>query len=107
MFLVRAFLPLHKLKYVGVYQQYLSYCITQFVEKDFKLQESARRLKKAITFFLHILSCLLRQRPISYVLLLVLQTLVLQGFYSRALGEALKLCHYTFLLKTTNEALHH
>lgn len=36
-FLWRALLPLHKPKYLGVYFQQLSYCITQFVEKEPKL----------------------------------------------------------------------
>merc|ERR1719197_1466894 len=33
-FLMRALLPLHKVRYVGMYHQQLSYCVTQFVEKD-------------------------------------------------------------------------
>lgn len=36
-FLWRALIPLHKPKYLGVYYQQLSYCITQFVEKEPKL----------------------------------------------------------------------
>ncbi|XP_058200725.1 serine/threonine protein phosphatase 2A 57 kDa regulatory subunit B' kappa isoform isoform X2 [Rhododendron vialii] len=36
-FLWRALIPLHKPKYLGVYFQQLSYCITQFVEKEPKL----------------------------------------------------------------------
>jgi len=36
-FLMRALLPLHKVKFVGIYHQQLSYCVTQFVEKDPKL----------------------------------------------------------------------
>jgi serine/threonine-protein phosphatase 2A regulatory subunit B' len=36
-FLMRALLPLHKVKFVGMYHQQLSYCVTQFVEKDPKL----------------------------------------------------------------------
>jgi len=36
-FLLRALLPLHKVKFVGMYHQQLSYCVTQFVEKDPKL----------------------------------------------------------------------
>ena len=39
LFLVRALLPLHKPKNVSVYHQQLSYCIIQFVEKDFKLAD--------------------------------------------------------------------
>jgi len=33
-FLMRALLPLHKVRYVGMYHQQLSYCVAQFVEKD-------------------------------------------------------------------------
>jgi serine/threonine-protein phosphatase 2A regulatory subunit B' len=33
-FLVRASIPLHKPKCVGMYHQQLSYCIIQYVEKD-------------------------------------------------------------------------
>ena len=36
-FLMRALLPLHKVRYVSMYHQQLSYCVTQFVEKDPKL----------------------------------------------------------------------
>eukprot|EP00271_Cylindrocystis_brebissonii_P011430 TRINITY_DN28_c0_g2_i1.p1 TRINITY_DN28_c0_g2~~TRINITY_DN28_c0_g2_i1.p1 ORF type:complete len:518 (-),score=127.41 TRINITY_DN28_c0_g2_i1:55-1608(-) len=39
MFLVRALIPLHKPKCVSMYHQQLSYCITQFVEKDTKLAD--------------------------------------------------------------------
>lgn len=39
MFLVRALIPLHKPKCVSMYHQQLSYCIIQFVEKDFKLAD--------------------------------------------------------------------
>ncbi|KAL6975682.1 hypothetical protein U1Q18_024477 [Sarracenia purpurea var. burkii] len=39
LFLVRALIPLHKPKCVAMYHQQLSYCITQFVEKDFKLAD--------------------------------------------------------------------
>lgn len=42
-FLQRALLPLHKPKGVGVYHQQLSYCVTQFVEKDPKLAEAVLR----------------------------------------------------------------
>mmetsp|Transcript_33673 Transcript_33673/g.83953 ORF Transcript_33673/g.83953 Transcript_33673/m.83953 type:complete len:482 (-) Transcript_33673:669-2114(-) len=38
-FLMKALLPLHKVRYVGMYHQQLSYCVTQFVEKDPKLSE--------------------------------------------------------------------
>jgi len=34
LFLTRTLLPLHKVRYVGMYHQQLSYCVTQFVEKD-------------------------------------------------------------------------
>lgn len=43
LFLVRALLPLHKPKPVAVYHQQLSYCISQFVEKDFKLADTVIR----------------------------------------------------------------
>ena len=43
LFLVRALIPLHKPKSVGVYHQQLSYCITQFVEKDYKLADTVIR----------------------------------------------------------------
>ena len=39
MFLVKALIPLHKPKCVSLYHQQLSYCITQFVEKDTKLAD--------------------------------------------------------------------
>ncbi|KAK4714068.1 hypothetical protein R3W88_019975 [Solanum pinnatisectum] len=39
LFLVRALIPLHKPKCIGMYHQQLIYCITQFVEKDFKLSD--------------------------------------------------------------------
>lgn len=40
LFLVRALIPLHKPKSIGFYHQQLSYCITQFVEKDQKLADT-------------------------------------------------------------------
>ncbi|XP_072999738.1 serine/threonine protein phosphatase 2A 57 kDa regulatory subunit B' theta isoform-like [Typha latifolia] len=43
LFLVRALIPLHKPKCVSLYHQQLSYCITQFVEKDCKLADSVIR----------------------------------------------------------------
>lgn len=43
LFLVRALIPLHKPKCVSLYHQQLSYCITQFVEKDFKLADTVIR----------------------------------------------------------------
>ncbi|KAL8168255.1 hypothetical protein V2J09_009754 [Rumex salicifolius] len=43
LFLVRALIPLHKPKMFGVYQMQLSYCITQFVEKDFRLADTVIR----------------------------------------------------------------
>jgi serine/threonine-protein phosphatase 2A regulatory subunit B' len=38
-FLSKALLPLHKVHHVSMYHQQLSYCVTQFVEKDPKLSE--------------------------------------------------------------------
>ncbi|TYH01265.1 hypothetical protein ES288_A09G044600v1 [Gossypium darwinii] len=43
LFLVRALIPLHKPKCIPMYHQQLSYCITQFVEKDCKLAETVIR----------------------------------------------------------------
>ncbi|KAK4793156.1 hypothetical protein SAY86_023591 [Trapa natans] len=43
LFLLRALIPLHKPKCVPTYHQQLSYCIIQFVEKDFKLADSVIR----------------------------------------------------------------
>ncbi|OVA19506.1 Protein phosphatase 2A [Macleaya cordata] len=43
LFLVRALIPLHKPKSIGLYHQQLSYCITQFVEKDYKLADTVIR----------------------------------------------------------------
>ncbi|GMI66254.1 hypothetical protein like AT4G15415 [Hibiscus trionum] len=43
LFLVRALIPLHKPKCVSVYHPQFSYCITQFVEKDFKLADTVIR----------------------------------------------------------------
>ncbi|KAI3817619.1 hypothetical protein L1987_11415 [Smallanthus sonchifolius] len=37
LFLVRVLLPLHKAKFINYYHQQLSYCITQLVEKDYRL----------------------------------------------------------------------
>lgn len=42
-FLVRALIPLHKPKCVSMYHQQLSYCVTQFVEKDCKLADTVIR----------------------------------------------------------------
>ncbi|MCD7455056.1 hypothetical protein HAX54_026933 [Datura stramonium] len=39
LFLVRALIPLHKPKCIQMYHQQLSYCITQFLEKDCKLAD--------------------------------------------------------------------
>lgn len=39
LFLVRALIPLHKPKCVSVYHHQLSYCIAQFVEKDYRLAD--------------------------------------------------------------------
>ncbi|KAM0939894.1 putative protein phosphatase 2A, regulatory B subunit, B56, armadillo-like helical [Dioscorea sansibarensis] len=43
LFLVRALIPLHKPRCVSAYHQQLSYCITQFVEKDCKLADTVIR----------------------------------------------------------------
>ncbi|CAL5365515.1 unnamed protein product [Camellia sinensis] len=43
LFLVRALIPLHKPKSISVYHQQLLYCITQFVEKDYKLADTVIR----------------------------------------------------------------
>ncbi|KAK4385689.1 Serine/threonine protein phosphatase 2A regulatory subunit B' beta isoform, partial [Sesamum angolense] len=43
LFLVRALIPLHKPKCVSSYHQQLSYCITQFVEKDYRLADTVIR----------------------------------------------------------------
>ncbi|KAF5470630.1 hypothetical protein F2P56_011132 [Juglans regia] len=43
LFLVHALIPLHKPKCVSMYHQQLSYCITQFVEKDAKLADTMIR----------------------------------------------------------------
>ncbi|XP_020083060.1 serine/threonine protein phosphatase 2A 57 kDa regulatory subunit B' theta isoform-like [Ananas comosus] len=43
LFLVRVLIPLHKPKCVAAYHQQLSYCITQFVEKDCKLADTVIR----------------------------------------------------------------
>ncbi|GMH41238.1 hypothetical protein BSKO_09148 [Bryopsis sp. KO-2023] len=38
-FLTKALMPLHKPKCLSMYHSHLSYCVTQFVEKDFRLAE--------------------------------------------------------------------
>lgn len=43
LFLVRALIPLHKPKAIASYHQQLSYCIVQFVEKDYKLADTVIR----------------------------------------------------------------
>ncbi|GFS36205.1 protein phosphatase 2A regulatory B subunit family protein [Actinidia rufa] len=43
LFLVRALIPLHKPKPVALYHHQLAYCITQFVEKDYKLTDTVIR----------------------------------------------------------------
>ncbi|KAJ8758869.1 hypothetical protein K2173_002648 [Erythroxylum novogranatense] len=40
LFLIRTLIPLHKPKCLPMYHQQLSYCITQFVEKDCKLADT-------------------------------------------------------------------
>ncbi|KAF5746503.1 serine/threonine protein phosphatase [Tripterygium wilfordii] len=42
-FLVRVLIPLHKPRCLAMYHQQLSYCITQFVEKDCKLADTVIR----------------------------------------------------------------
>ncbi|CAN4090714.1 unnamed protein product [Withania somnifera] len=43
LFLVQDLIPLHKPKCIQMYHQQLSYCITQFVEKDCKLSDTVIR----------------------------------------------------------------
>ncbi|XP_071727100.1 serine/threonine protein phosphatase 2A 59 kDa regulatory subunit B' zeta isoform-like [Rutidosis leptorrhynchoides] len=43
LFLTRALIPLHKPKCLSMYHQQLSYCITQFVEKDYVLADTVIR----------------------------------------------------------------
>ncbi|KAL5717779.1 hypothetical protein ACHQM5_010745 [Ranunculus cassubicifolius] len=43
LFLIRVLIPLHKPKCIPMYHQQLSYCITQFVEKDCKLADTVIR----------------------------------------------------------------
>lgn len=43
LFLTRALIPLHKPKCITGYHQQLSYCITQFVEKDYRLADAVIR----------------------------------------------------------------
>ncbi|GAB2280576.1 hypothetical protein Dimus_015203 [Dionaea muscipula] len=43
LFLVRVLIPLHRPKCLPMYHQQLSYCITQFVEKDSKLADTVIR----------------------------------------------------------------
>ncbi|XP_051130869.1 serine/threonine protein phosphatase 2A 57 kDa regulatory subunit B' beta isoform-like [Andrographis paniculata] len=43
LFLVRALIPLHKPKSIASYHMQLSYCITQFVEKDCRLADTVIR----------------------------------------------------------------
>ncbi|KAK4780753.1 hypothetical protein SAY87_016859 [Trapa incisa] len=43
LFLIRALIPLHRPKCLAMYHQQLSYCITQFVEKDSKLSDTVIR----------------------------------------------------------------
>ncbi|WOL03677.1 hypothetical protein Cni_G12397 [Canna indica] len=43
LFLVRALIPLHKPRCIAMYHQQLSYCITQFIEKDCKLVDTVIR----------------------------------------------------------------
>ena len=43
LYLVKAIMPLHKSKSISVYHQQLSYCVVQFVEKDYKLADTVIR----------------------------------------------------------------
>jgi len=43
LFLVRTLIPLHKVRCISMYHRQLSYCITQFVEKDGKLADTIIR----------------------------------------------------------------
>ncbi|KAF8095985.1 hypothetical protein N665_0319s0005 [Sinapis alba] len=43
LFLIRALIPLHKPKPIAMYHQQLSYCIVQFVEKDYRLADTVIR----------------------------------------------------------------
>ncbi|KAF3540656.1 hypothetical protein F2Q69_00018339 [Brassica cretica] len=43
LFLIRALIPLHKPKPIGVYHQQLAYCVVQFVEKDYRLADTVIR----------------------------------------------------------------
>ncbi|KAL3649985.1 hypothetical protein CASFOL_006388 [Castilleja foliolosa] len=43
LFLVRALVPLHKPTSVATYHQQLTYCVTQFVEKDYRLADTVIR----------------------------------------------------------------
>ena len=42
-FLQKALIPLHKPSSISQYHQQLSYCVTQFIEKDPKLAETVLR----------------------------------------------------------------
>ncbi|KAL0403519.1 UNVERIFIED_CONTAM: Serine/threonine protein phosphatase 2A regulatory subunit B' beta isoform [Sesamum radiatum] len=43
LFLVRVLIPMHKPKSITMYHQQLSYCITQFVDKDYRLSDTVIR----------------------------------------------------------------
>ncbi|CAN8259897.1 unnamed protein product [Cochlearia groenlandica] len=43
LFLIRVLIPLHKPKPIAMYHQQLSYCVVQFVEKDYKLADTVIR----------------------------------------------------------------
>lgn len=43
LFLIRALIPLHKPKPIAIYHQQLSYCVIQYVEKDYKLADTVIR----------------------------------------------------------------
>ncbi|GMI65806.1 hypothetical protein like AT5G03470 [Hibiscus trionum] len=42
-FLVRTLIPMHKLKHLALYHPQLSYCVVQFVDKDYKLADTVVR----------------------------------------------------------------
>ena len=43
-----ALLPLHKVHHVSMYHQQLSYCVTQFVEKDPQLAEAVDEVSAVV-----------------------------------------------------------
>ncbi|KAE9451279.1 hypothetical protein C3L33_16798, partial [Rhododendron williamsianum] len=57
LFLTRALIPLHKPKSISTYHQQLSYCITQFVEKDYKLADTVIRVMLRCASECKLLAC--------------------------------------------------